>query len=80
MVATRLGWWIYLGFSRELWFADLPVLPAMQGPPFLISAETVNFGTGRQGPQFSGGASGDSSGLGSSMGLELELLEDAAYR
>lgn len=69
-----------LGILKETVVADLPVLPAMQGSPFLISAEAVNFGTGRQGPQFSGRASGDSSGLGSSMGLELELLEGAAYR
>lgn len=69
-----------LGILKETVVADLPVLPAMQGPSFLISAEAVNFGTGRQGPQFSGGTAGDSSGLGSSMELELELLEDAAYR
>lgn len=55
------------------------LLPAMRGPPFLSSAVAINFGTGRQGPRFLGGTSGDSKGPGSSVGLELELMENVAY-
>lgn len=51
-----------------------------KGPPFLSSAEAINFGTWRQCLQFSGEASEDYSGLSKSVGLELELLEDVAYR
>ena len=54
-----LGWWFYLGPSREFWFADLLgcLLPAAQGSPFLSSAAAINFGTERQGLHFSAGAS-----------------------
>lgn len=31
VAAICRGWCIYLGFSRKLWFAALPVLPARQG-------------------------------------------------
>ena len=51
-----------------------------KGPPFLSAAETINFGTRRQCLPLSGGASEDCSGLSKSVGLELELLEDVAYR